>query len=218
MIKIFVYGERAEKENYARALEGCGAQGVFSLDLSLAKDCHGLLLPGGGDIDPSRYGQAPAGSEEPDLPRDAAELELTADFLRWERPILGICRGIQMLNVALGGDLIQDIPTAQDHRHDPVTGDRVHRVTAKEGSFLHQLYGPSFAVNSSHHQALGKLAPNLHLAATSEKDGVIEAVEWPEKRVYGVQWHPERMSFALRREDTVDGKPIFDLFLKQCGM
>lgn len=218
MIKIFVYGEKAGKENYAAALEECGAQGIFSLDLTQAKDCHGLLLPGGGDIEPSRYGQAPAGSEEPDLVRDAAELELTANFLSWERPILGICRGIQMLNVAMGGDLIQDIPTADAHRHDPETGDRVHVVRAEPDSFLSKLYGTSFAVNSSHHQAVGKVAPGLRLAATCEQDGVIEAVECSQKRLYGVQWHPERMAFALRREDTVDGRAIFELFLKQCGM
>ena len=217
MIRIFVYGQREDKENYARALEGCGAQGIFSLDLAQAGDCQGLLLPGGGDIDPARYGQAPAGSEEPEPIRDQAELELTQEFLRSGRPILGICRGIQMINVALGGDLIQDIPTAGAHRHDPEIGDRVHDVTAEEGSFLYRLYGAAFSVNSSHHQALGKLAPGLRLAAVSQKDGVIEAVEWPEKRIYGVQWHPERISFALRRQDTVDGRPIFDFFLEQCG-
>ncbi len=218
MLPIFVYGEKAGKENYAAALEGCGALGVFSRDLSKARNCHGLLLPGGGDIAPSRYGQAPAGSEEPDPVRDAAELEVTAQFLSWGRPILGICRGIQLLNVAMGGDLIQDLPTAESHRHDPAAGDRVHAVRAEPDSFLSKLYGAAFAVNSAHHQAVGRLAPGLRLAAVSEPDGVIEAVECPQRRLYGVQWHPERMSFALRREDnTVDGRAIFELFLKQCG-
>ena len=141
MIKIFVYGERDKMKNYANALEGCGAQGIFSLDISQAKDCDALLLPGGGDIDPARYGQTLAGSEEPDLQRDAAELHLVSDFTSWGKPILGICRGIQMINVALGGELIQDIPTAAEHRHDPVIGDRTHKVTAEENSFLFSLYG-----------------------------------------------------------------------------
>ncbi len=216
MIKIFVYGERDKMKNYANALEGCGAQGIFSLDISQAKDCDALLLPGGGDIDPARYGQTLAGSEEPDLQRDAAELHLVSDFTSWGKPILGICRGIQMINVALGGELIQDIPTAAEHRHDPVIGDRTHKVTAEENSFLFSLYGGEFSVNSAHHQALGRIAPGLRVVARSERDGIVEAVEWPEKRIYGVQWHPERMSFDLRREDTVDGRYIFEFFLKLC--
>lgn len=216
MARIFVYGDREKMENYAQALEGCGAEAVFSLELSQAAGCDGLLLPGGGDIDPSRYGQTPAGSEEPDPARDAAELELVREFVGWGKPILGICRGIQMLNVALGGDLIQDIPTAPAHRHDPVIGDQVHQVKAVPGSFLARLYGETFAVNSAHHQALGKVAPGLRVAARSLEDEVVEAVEWPEKKIYGVQWHPERMSFAHRRQDTVDGRPIFTFFLQLC--
>ena len=212
MTKIYGYGVREKLANYASALEEC----VFSLDVEEALDCQGLLLPGGGDIDPARYGQPSAGSEAPDLQRDAAELELVSRFLAWGRPILGICRGIQLLNVALGGDLIQDIPTAADHKHDAALGDRVHGVEAAPGSFLEGLYGSAFPVNSAHHQALGQVAPGLRVAARSQADGVIEAVEWPEKRIYGVQWHPERMSFALRREDTVDGRPIFDFFLGLC--
>ena len=92
----------------------------------------------------------------------------------------------------------------------------MHGVEAAPGSFLEGLYGSAFPVNSAHHQALGQVAPGLRVAARSQADGVIEAVEWPEKRIYGVQWHPERMSFALRREDTVDGRPIFDFFLGLC--
>lgn len=126
--------------------------------------------------------------------------------------MLGICRGVQLLNVALGGNLIQDLPTVSYHRRDPERGDRVHTVSAGEGTFLSSLYGREFAVNSAHHQALGRLAPDLNLAAVSVDDGVPEAVECPEKRIYGVQWHPERMAFAQRRPDTVDGSRIFRFF------
>lgn len=136
-----------------------------------ALDCQGLLLPGGGDIDPARYSQPSAGSEAPDLQRDATELELVSRFLAWGRPILGICRGIQLLNVALGGDLIQDIPTAADHKHDAVRGDRVHGVEAAPGSFLEGLYGSAFSVNSAHHQALGQVAPGLRVAAAPRRTG-----------------------------------------------
>lgn len=212
MKKIFVYGGREKLQNYAKALEATGMEGLFSLDITQAEDCCGLLLPGGGDIDPARYGQLPAGSQSPDLQRDAAELELVSLFLKWGRPILGICRGVQLLNVALGGNLVQDIATASSHRQDADSGDRVHTVAAQPGSFLESLYGREFRVNSAHHQALGRLAPDLRLAAIRPADGVIEAVEWPERNVYGVQWHPERMAFALRRPDTVDGAALFRFF------
>ena len=119
---------------------------------------------------------------------------------------------MQLLNVALGGNLIQNLPTVSYHRRDPERGDRVHTVSAGEGTFLSSLYGREFAVNSAHHQALGRLAPDLNLAAVSVDDGVPEAVECPEKRIYGVQWHPERMAFAQRRPDTVDGSRIFRFF------
>lgn len=216
MKRIFVYGQREKMENYAAALEACGAAGVFSLTLSPARDCHALLLPGGGDMDPARYDQPPAGSDAPDPARDQAELELVSRFLDWGRPVLGICRGLQVLNVALGGDLIQELPTAAAHRHLPETGDQVHPVTAEPGSFLERLYGREFAVNSAHHQALGRLAPGLSLCARCAGDGVAEAAAWPQRGIFGVQFHPERMAFALRREDTVDGAAIFRFFLDQC--
>ena len=211
MTKIYGYGVREKLANYASALEGCGAECVFSLDVEEALDCQGWLLPGGGDIDPARYGQPHAGSEAPTCSgRGRAGAGVPLFGMGAAHP--GHLPGIQLLNVALGGDLIQDIPTAADHKHDAVRGDRVHGVEAAPGSFLEGLYGSAFPVNSAHHQALGQVAPGLRVAARSQADGVIEAVEWPEKRIYGVQWHPERMSFALRRGGH-GGRPAYLRFL-----
>ena len=212
MPKIYVYGSRDKLENYANALEGSGLEGLFSLDISQAEECDGLLLPGGGDIDPARYGQLPAGSEAPDLQRDAAELELVSRFLAWGKPMLGICRGVQLLNVALGGNLIQDLPTVSYHRRDPERGDRVHTVSAGEGTFLSSLYGREFAVNSAHHQGLGRIGSNLKVTQRAP-DGVVEAVEHAKKPVLGVQWHPERTGFAFRRPELADGELLIRYFL-----
>ena len=206
MPKIYVYGSRDKLENYANALEGSGLEGLFSLDISQAEECDGLLLPGGGDIDPARYGQLPAGSEAPDLQRDAAELELVSRFLAWGKPMLGICRGVQLLNVALGGNLIQDLPTVSYHRRDPERGDRVHTVSAGEGTFLSSLYGREFAVNSAHHQAADRLGDGLRRTAWSE-GGVTEAVEHRHLPVAAVQFHPERLERI--GEDTADGAALF---------
>ncbi len=215
MKKIFIYGDRKKFQNYAEALAFCGARGIFSENLEFAKICDGLLLPGGGDIDPARYGAENEGSTNIDKIRDYAELELIRSFSSTGRPILGICRGHQILNVAFGGDIIQDIETADTHKWEKSTGDNVHKVRVPQSSFLCPLYGNEFFVNSAHHQAINKLAAGFTTAAEAE-DGIIEAIENRECNIFSVQWHPERMSFHKIREDTVDGRLIFDFFLKRC--
>ena len=217
MSKIFIYGDRGLLRNYADALEFCGARAIFAQNTEYAHDCSGLLLPGGGDIDPALYGQENTGeSYNIDRERDEKELELIRAFSVTHRPILGICKGIQILNVAFGGDLIQHLDTSKAHRWDGQTGDQIHEITAHPGSFLSALYGERFFVNSAHHQGVGKIAAGLTLSAEAG-DGVVEALEAPEKQIYTVQWHPERMSYHKSRTDTVDGRYLFEFFLNLCG-
>lgn len=215
MKKIFVYGDPEKFHNYSEALKGCGAGGVFSTELAHAQACDGLLLPGGADIDPALYGAENLGSKGIDRERDLAEIELIRIFSEAGKPILGICKGLQILNVAFGGDLIQDIPTAAAHRWEEETGDKVHLVTASDDSLFAHLYGRTFPVNSAHHQAVRAVAPCFSIAARAA-DGVIEALENCEKHIYAVQWHPERMAFHNARTDTVDGRHIFAYFLELC--
>lgn len=122
---------------------------------------------------------------------------------------------MQLINVALGGTLIQDLPPEQKIFHISGQGDLVHPVFSPEGSTLNGLYGPVFSVNSAHHQAVDQLAEGLEAAAWSES-GVVEALELPGYPVLGVQFHPERMAFGKRRLDTVDGAAIFAWFLDAC--
>jgi len=185
---------------------------VVSWDQTLAQGCHGLLLPGGGDLDPALFGQENQGSRGVDPDLDRAELGLVAQFSG--RPILGICRGLQVLNVAFGGTLVQDLPTAAAHRWEESTGDKAHRVTAGEG-FLREIYGEEFFVNSAHHQGLDRLGEGLRTIAWSES-GVPEAVDLPGCPLLGLQFHPERMSFALRRPDTLNGEGILTWFVELC--
>jgi gamma-glutamyl-gamma-aminobutyrate hydrolase PuuD len=158
----------------------------------------GLLLSGGGDIHPSYYGEEMAGSEPEhmDAVRDEFELELTREALARDMPVLGICRGIQVLNVALGGGLAQHVP---GHRVEAGGKSWVqHRVHLAHGSRLATILGVTDAVivNSHHHQAvtLDRLAEGLVPAAYDDvAAGLLEAVESPAHRwVIGVQWHPER--------------------------
>ncbi len=163
----------------------------------------GLLLSGGADVEPARYGDA---SVHPktygiDPLRDRFEVALLDEALRRDTPVLCICRGIQVLNVKLGGTLYQDVsdqyPTTVVHRqHEAgIAKDEIgHRVTPAADGLIARLYGDgSVGVNSFHHQAIRDLAPDLQAAATSE-DGLIEAVTLPGRSfVLGVQWHPEMM-------------------------
>jgi putative glutamine amidotransferase len=132
-----------------------------------------------------------------------------------EKPIFGICRGHQLINVALGGSLIQHLPTAKDHEHIRLGLDRVHPCTADPDSWIAGIYGTRFAVNSSHHQGVDRPGKGLRTVLCAP-DGVIEAMQHETLPVWSVQFHPERMCYAHRREDTVDGSLLFRFFLEKC--
>lgn len=214
MKKIYIYGDREKRINYVEALEACGAKVVASMNVEDSEGCNALLLPGGDDMDPSLYGAENLSSKGIDRELDLIELALTKDFYASGRPILGICRGMQVINVAFGGTLVQDLPTAAIHRWQESTGDQVHMVTAPRDSFLFKLYGSSFPVNSAHHQGTGNIGDALQIAALAE-DGGIEAIQRPENRIYAVQWHPERLTLRHKRADAVDGKALFTFFLEK---
>ena len=158
---------------------------------------QGLILSGGPDVHPRRYGEEPmAGLAEVDETLDRMELMAAGLAVERNLPVLGICRGIQVLNVALGGTLYQDIPSQVPESicHTPRSDKAVntHTVRIERGSRLHKIIGKhEIWVNGKHHQSVKDLGAGLVVAAQA-KDGVIEAVELPGKRfVIGVQWHPE---------------------------
>ena len=189
---------------YVRALEAVGALPLMlpvtagpELIASMLDRVDGILLQGGGDIAPHLYGQECVPevtyfNEE----TDRFELEVCRQCVDRDIPVLAICRGIQVLNVAMGGTLVQDLPTARvlavPHRQKEPRHAPTHRVTVGKGSRLSGLVGQEdLSVNSFHHQAIDSLAEGLEITAWSE-DEVIEAVEAPGKEfVVGVQFHPE---------------------------
>lgn len=212
MKKIFIYGDGQKLVNYAQAVKACGAAPVISMQLEEAAGADALVLAGGGDLDPALYGQANTGSLQIDRRRDADEIRLVRQFRKSGRPILGICRGIQLLNVAWGGDLIQDIPNSGRHAYNEETGDQIHEIQCAAGSFLYDLYGGHFSVNSAHHQACGACGSGLAYTARAD-DGTVEALENAERTILGVQFHPERMAFGHTCPDTVDGRALWEYFL-----
>ena len=158
----------------------------------------GLLLTGGGDVDPARYGAAPVPEVYGlDPGRDAFEVALVLAAVRAGLPVLGICRGSQVLNVALGGSLIQHIPavTGRDHCLRDRAYETVHDVAVASGSLLEAVAGgPEIPVNSLHHQAVDGLGAGLRAVAWAE-DGIVEGVESDGLgRLLGVQWHPELLT------------------------
>ncbi len=193
---------------YVGAVEAAGGVPLVlpphraGLDETLAA-LDGILFSGGGDIDPARYGdrEVHPATYGISAARDEFEFALLDAALRRDLPVLAICRGIQVLNVGLGGTLYQDVadqyPGALPHRQEltPETRhDPSHTVTAGEGSLLAEVYGQAaIAANSFHHQTLNALGRGLAPVGRTA-DGTVEAVTAPERRfVLGVQWHPEMM-------------------------
>ena len=202
--------------NYPEAVEAYGGIPLAAyLPEPQPERCAGLILTGGEDVDPAFYGRENKACFGLDPERDRQEFRLIEAYLRAGKPILGICRGHQVLNVFFGGSLTQHLPTAESHMPTR-EGDRVHETRAEAGSFSALLYGKTFPVNSAHHQGIDRLAPELE-AVQRASDGVIEACRHTRYPVYSVQWHPERMCLARAREDTVDGGILFRWFIGLCG-
>ena len=196
--------------NYAQAVAQAGGRPCPAYLPRDGTGYGGLVLAGGEDMDPAFYRQPNRGSRGIDRARDQAELALLDAFLSTGRRVLAICRGCQVANVWAGGSLIQDLgPRVPLHQRP---GDQVHLVSARQGSLLRRLYGPRFSVNSNHHQAVGRVGRGLWVTARSP-DGVVEALEHQELPLVCVQFHPERMTGALARRDTVDGGALFQWLL-----
>lgn len=209
------------KSKYTKSLERAGAEiRWIELDeidnaVNLSLDCDGLLLPGGADIEPSLYGR---NREEkcgkPNELRDKFEFEIYKAFIKTGKPLLCICRGFQLLNVACGGTLYQDISEIKKCNHSDFIkrSKHIHNVDIKENTLLYNIFKKeTVAVNSLHHQAVEKIGENLTVCAVSE-DGFAEALELNNHPFcVGVQWHPEHLS----KKDPLQQK-LFDDFIKKC--
>jgi putative glutamine amidotransferase len=182
------------KPDYLTALGEHGHNGtvIYPGDASDFAGFDALLLPGGGDIDPKRFGSHPLenGSETFDFPRDDLEFRLFNLFYAADKPIIGICRGMQVINVALGGTLWQDLPFQCGLSHAAPEGAEpmVHTVIFADGK--------TEKVNSYHHQAVRRAGRGLTITARSD-DGMAEALEDTTRKIRAVQWHPEKGCFGL---------------------
>lgn len=180
--------------DYARAIVDAGGLPLhLPLDVEpgrFIEHLDGLILTGGADVDPARYGAENEASEFQTI-RDDIEFELLDAALGADLPVLGICRGLQVLNVHAGGTLHQDVPTHARFDIDPA--ERVHSATIEPGSLLGAIYGDDVMINSLHHQTVDVVGSGLRVVARGD-DGSVEALEMDRRAVIAVQWHPEMLN------------------------
>ncbi|OGR12784.1 MAG: hypothetical protein A2277_01845 [Desulfobacterales bacterium RIFOXYA12_FULL_46_15] len=210
---------------YTTSLEKAGGQPlIFPLTLDetflpvMADAVKGFLFIGGNDIDPGFYNEMPEKElGKVDKTLDMFQMAALKIAMAREKPVLGICRGIQIVNVALGGTLFQDIPSQFDppvlnHMQDTISFETDHEVDIEPGSELHDLFGSHIRVNSRHHQSIKTLGKDLIITARAP-DGVIEAVRHKTLPMELVQWHPE-----LMMQKNNDMLPLFKMFVEKCRL
>jgi putative glutamine amidotransferase len=216
----------ASNKSYVRAIERAGGVPLLLPPMDLPESraaalaaVDGLLLTGGGDLDPAYYGEAKLPQcDEPEVERDTLEFAFTQDALAERLPIFGVCRGMQLLNVARGGNLIQDLATQRpevarhDHSDHPRTY-RAHSIAVNPASRLSGILGVSRTmVNSFHHQAVDRPGAGVEIVAWSE-DGVAEAMELADYPfALAVQYHPEE----LVTDDDEASERLFRAFVEAC--
>ena len=210
------------RSNYCNAILAAGGTPLITAGgdpEEYVRMAQGILFTGSGcDITPSLYGQEASGAMDSDMELDRMELDLFQAFYQARKPILGICRGIQLINVALGGTLIQDIPSrlpdALPHRGKSDTDNRFHTIRTQSGSRMEALFGPELLTNTYHHQAIEILGKGLTVTAQSD-DGIIEAVEHISAPILATQFHPERMT-GQEQDQCPNMLPLFRHFIGMC--
>lgn len=190
-MKIVIVGRKKDTFRYEAWFGKITDQAVTSLDPADLADCDGVILPGGSDITPSFFGQEVNGARDMDIELDTIQFNAARYCIEHKIPMFGICKGIQMLNVALGGTLFQDLSTAASHKY--IGEDQYHSTAIETGSFLHKIYGNSMITNSAHHQGLDRLGQGLKVIQRCCFDQCIEAVVHENLPIFGTQWHPERL-------------------------
>lgn len=207
-MRIAIVGKKTETNNYVKYVKSIGAEPVVTFSMGDVVHCGGLILPGGGDITPAFYGEKNHGSRNINTELDILQLQALDLCIRESIPVLGICKGLQIINVGFGGSLIQDLPTASIHRYED--GDKYHSTVTLKDSILHKLYGESPVVNSAHHQAIKELGSGLSAIQWCPDDNCIEAIVHTRLPILGVQWHPERID---EKRAMISGQKLLTYFV-----
>lgn len=186
-MKVFIYDNGLNLVNYVNAVKRAGARVILSKNTALSRHADALVLSGGKNVNPHLYGVNAKRLVNVDTATDVAELHLIESFLNARKKIIGVCKGLQILNVYFGGTLKFISGHTQNGKNDSF-----HDIKTVKNTFLRDIYGEKKCVNSAHVMAIDKLSPALSVSATSA-DGVIEGVYNKKLNVYAVQFHPERL-------------------------
>lgn len=207
-MKIGIVGRPKNSYSYEKFLHSMDVPCITSLTPGELATCQALIFPGGGDVNPRFFNQPNLGSHNIDTELDILQFRAFELAYNTHIPILGICKGMQLINIALGGTLIQNLPIASIHTS--ADKDVYHDTFTEKDSFLQKLYGSHFRVNSRHHQAISQPGINLIPIQWCADDLCPEAFIHKTRPIIGVQWHPERLDSA---HTTITGLPLFQYFL-----
>ena len=207
-MKVGIVGRSKDTVRYEQFLDSMKISHITSLSISNLSSCQAFLFPGGGDMNPELFGENNQGSINIDTELDILQLRAFQYAFSQKKPILGICKGMQLINVALGGTLVQHLPTANIHTHPDY--DTYHNTAISSNSFLQALYGEQIITNSRHHQAIDKPGVHLRPIQWCAEDKCIEAIEHTRYPIWGVQWHPERLE---PDKTSVNPALLFSYFL-----
>jgi len=221
MKKIMIAGfvEPDEKyENYVEAMKRLGAEPFLSLNIDDFDSADALILPGSRqDMNPKLWGAEDECSNDINDELDRIQWELMEKAVQLQKPVLGICRGMQFIDVFFGGTLIQDLPCAESHKAAEEVGkDNYHDLAVVEGTILYELYGEETEANTRHHQGIGLVGEGLKVSAmwTDGFPLVMEAVEHKTLPIIGVQWHPERMFLNGNESQKAAGEKLLRYWLQ----
>ena len=189
MTKLVILGRKSKTGNYEAFFRALPAQIVTTLVPGEVISCDALILPGGGDITPAFFGEKNKGSRTVDTELDILQFQALDIAIAAGIPVIGICKGMQVINVAFGGTITQDMP--EDCLHSSPSGDVFHDTIMVDDSRLFKYFPAKMRVNSAHHQRIGRLGQHLKIIQVCPDDGCPEALEHDELPILGLQWHPD---------------------------
>ena len=191
MTKLVILGRKSQTGNYETFFSKLPARTVTTLVPGEVTSCDALILPGGGDITPAFFGEKNKGSRTVDTELDILQFQALDTAIAARIPVIGICKGMQVINVAFGGTILQNMPG--DSLHSIPSGDAFHTSIMTEDSRLFKYFPVEMHVNSAHHQRIDRLGQHLKIIQRCPDDGCPEALEHDELPLLGLQWHPERL-------------------------